>query len=55
MGGQTRVTNSQAAAHESWLVRHYPWAPKFSRNNPIFDREQYSDPTPIFIWTFIYI
>ena len=32
--GQTRVTNSQAAAHESWLLRYSPCPPGFSRSNP---------------------
>ena len=29
--GQTRVTNSQAVTHESWLVRCSPRPPQFSR------------------------
>ena len=31
--GQTRVTNSQAATRESWLVRCSPRAPRFTRSN----------------------
>ena len=31
--GQTSVTNSQAAIHESWLVRCSPRSPGFSRDN----------------------
>ena len=31
--GQTRVTNSQVANHDSWLVRCSPHAQAFSRSN----------------------
>ena len=31
--GQTRVTNSQAATYEGWMVRCSPRAPGFSRSN----------------------
>ena len=31
--GQTRVTNSQVATRESWLVRCSPRAPGFTRSN----------------------
>ena len=35
MREQTRVTNSQAAANQSWMVRCSPCAPGFSQSNPI--------------------
>ena len=44
--GQTRVTNNQAATHESWLVRSSPHAPGFSRSNQ--PNQAYSASHPVF-------
>ena len=35
MRGQTRVTNSQAAVHESWLMKYFPCALGFNESIPI--------------------
>ena len=58
MTGQTRVTNTQAVTHKSWLVRFFPCAPGFSQfsdppfymNLPFIDISILSDPA--FIKTF---
>ena len=51
------MTNSPAAAHESWLLRYSPCTLGFSRSNPrkaaTFDREQFSDsfpPSPLLLF-----